>query len=72
MTAPWTGFLRRSADGEGIEGELCDAWGWRVTITGTRGARDGVRGYILTGILGEPPKALRVPAVDDPPASGFE
>ena len=70
MTARYAGFLRRSNDGNGIVGEIRDPWGWCITLTGMPGERDGARGYVLTGTLGEPPAALRIPLIDDAPIGG--
>jgi hypothetical protein len=61
----YSGFLRRSDDGQGIVGVLYDFCGWSIELTGTPGERDGRRGYIVTGELGEPPPALRIPGLDD-------
>ncbi len=29
-----------------------------------------MRGYVIEGVLGEPPPALRIPIIDDAPAGG--
>jgi hypothetical protein len=61
-SATWTGFIRRCPDG--IEGELRDPWGWRLSLHGVR-QPDGT--YSLTGALGDPPPSLRIPQIDGPP-----
>jgi len=61
VTAHWTGRIRAAGTGR-IEGWIQDAWGWTVTLTGTRDTEGG--GYILEGTLGDPPDSLRVPAID--------
>jgi len=65
MTARYTGFIHKAADGGGIEGVIRDFCGWPIRITGKPGEQDGVRGYLIEGVLGEPPAALRLPIVDD-------
>jgi len=67
MTAKYSGFIQRAPDGVSIVGELRDAWGCSIAITGTPGEQDGVRGYLLTGTLGAIPEALRIPIIDDAP-----
>ena len=61
MTARYTGWLRKGDAPDTIQGELVDEWQWRIVITGIR---DPDGGYRLTGVLGEPPASLRVPAID--------
>ena len=66
MSADTTKYTGRILPGPGkdeVHGWLTDAWGWSITITGVRDTAGG--GYLLTGTLGDPPKALRVPAIDD-------
>jgi hypothetical protein len=62
----YTGFLRRSDDGQGIVGVLYDFCDWPIEFIGTPGTADGVRGYVLEGVLGEPP-SMRIPIIDDTP-----
>jgi hypothetical protein len=61
----FTGQLKRG-DAEGtIVGTLTEQpWGWTINIVGTRNDSGG---YSLTGTLGDPPKSLRVPLIDDAP-----
>ena len=66
MTARYTGFIRKAPDGNGIVGVIRDFCGWPIEITGTPGTVDGVRGYVLTGVLGEPPESMRFRAIDGP------
>ena len=61
----WHGALRRGPGGT-LVGELTDRWGWRVEITGV--FNEQLREYELTGVLGDPPTALRVAAIDEPAA----
>lgn len=66
MSADTTKYTGRLLPGPGpgeVQGWLEDEWQWRITITGVRDTAGG--GYLLTGTLGDPPKALRVPAIDD-------
>jgi hypothetical protein len=57
----YRGVLTRTADG--IAGDIaCTFTGWPIHLVGTR---DG-DGYALTGRLGDPPPAWRVPYLDDP------
>lgn len=59
---PYTGFIAR--DGANIRGVIKDGWGWTIELIGTPGEQDGVRGFVLTGTLGEVPEALRIPWLD--------
>jgi hypothetical protein len=68
MTARYTGFIQKAPDGQGIVGVLRDFCGWPIAITGKPGEQDGVRGYVIEGVLGEPPAALRLPIIDLMPA----
>lgn len=61
MSARYTGWLKRGENGT-VEAELRDQWGWCIVITGMFDPR--TRQYVLSGILGEPPAALRVAAID--------
>lgn len=62
MSGRYTGRLKRLPDGR-LEGWLVDEWNWRLALVGEV---DRVTGdWVLTGQLGEPPAALRVPAIDD-------
>ena len=63
-TTKYTGWLKRGADPDTIVGEIKDAWGWVIRLTGKR---DPAGGYVLEGELGEAPKALRVAAIDGEP-----
>ena len=55
----WTGELHKGSEPNTIEGELIDAWGWRVELRGVRQA--GGR-YALTGTLGgQVPRTLQQP-----------
>jgi len=58
----YRGHIHRRADGT-LSGSLQDEWGWTIEITGT--PDPARRGYALTGVLGDPPPGLRVPAIDD-------
>ena len=61
MTGPqYTGTLRKGAQPDTIEGELVDAWGWRLHITG----RKSPTGYTLEAKLGDVPAALRIHGLD--------
>lgn len=58
----YTGRLKRLPDGR-LEGWISDQWGWEIALTAEV---DRVTGdWVLEGQLGEPPAALRVPAIDD-------
>lgn len=46
---------------EDIRGQIRDSWGWVITLK-AEAQDDG--SYKLTGVLGEPPDCLRVPAID--------
>jgi hypothetical protein len=59
-----TGELRRQADGS-YAGFLVDRWGWRLEVTAHVAADDNGRFFKLEGGIGEPPPALRMPALDD-------
>lgn len=61
MSTTWTGTLTKGAEPGTVTGTLTDRWGWSVTLHGTLQPGGG---YVLTGTLGEPPAALRVPAID--------
>ena len=64
MSALYTGELRNLSNNpkiEDIRGSLKDEWGWVITLK-AEAQPDG--SYKLTGILGEPPDCLRVPAID--------
>ena len=65
MSARYTGWLKRGDNGT-VEAELRDEWGWSIDITGT--FDESSRTYRLEGVLGEPPAALRVAAIDEPAA----
>jgi hypothetical protein len=58
----YTGHLRRDPETGKITGELVDSFGWIISLTAERAA-DG--GYVLAGVLGEVPAALRVPGLDE-------
>ena len=64
MTARYTGWLKRGDNGT-VEARITDEWGWSIDITGR--FDEATRQYVLTGLLGEPPAALRVPAIDTEP-----
>lgn len=49
--ATHTGTLRRNPDGT-LSGELRDALGYTIVLTGTR---DPAGGYVLTGAVGDVP-----------------
>jgi hypothetical protein len=56
----WTGELRKGQQPDTVEGELIDAWGWRVSI---RGVRQPGGKYALTGTIdGQVPIGLQQPA----------
>lgn len=68
MPSPaFTGQLKKGeADGT-IVGYLKEhPWGWTIRLIGTR---DPSGGYTLSGVLGEPPQALRISLIDDAPAN---
>ena len=56
MLPPYTGRLRRGASADTVEGELVDAFGFVLRITGTR---DGA-GYVLTATV-DVPAVYRMP-----------
>ena len=60
----WAGKLVRGDEPGTVTGWLVDEWGWVIPLTGTRDVEGG--GYILKGVLGPAPEALRIPIVDDP------
>jgi hypothetical protein len=56
----WRGELRRGSSKDEIVGSICDSWGWRVRLTGTR--RPGTGIYDLVGQLdGTVPETLQQP-----------
>ena len=64
MTPQYTGHLSR--DGDTWRGEIVDAWGWKIQLTGAVKLVDGRNVLLLQGTIGEVPAALRVPIADDP------
>lgn len=61
----WKGWLKAGPTKGTIVGELRDQWDWAIEITGT--LQDD-RSYKLEGKVGRVPDALRIGAIDDPPA----
>ena len=62
MSARYTGWLKRAENGT-VVGRIVDEWQWHIDITGT--FDEATRQYVLSGVLAEPPVALRVAALDD-------
>lgn len=65
--ARYTGHLKRGTEPNTVVGQICDSFGWIISLTGERQA-DGT--YALTGTLGPVPEALRIPILDDDPSTG--
>lgn len=61
MSAQWTGTVDKGSDPNTVVVVVRDGWGWTATLRGT--LKPG-GGYALVGTLGEPPAALRIPAID--------
>jgi len=61
MTNAWTGSVNKGTEPNTVIVTISDNWGWEITLHGTLAPGGG---YPLTGTLGAPPAALRIPAID--------
>jgi len=59
----YTGRLRKGQEPGTVEGWLEDRFGWRIALKGRLDPASG--DYVLEGVLGNIPAALRVPVIDE-------